>query len=329
MIEQLRTSASVVDNGNAVIIDFLDSRYRLTDDTADVFRALQSHIGQVHDTQTLADVAGIPAKRVDDLFALLRKAGLLQPPSVTIEDVTGEEFYRLHRRYATAWLRPIYEHSLWDKIVSGRATRAQVIGFAMEKYHYIEAAHEHMSIAAANATPVMMPHLARHFIEEYTHGDIYRHGLRALFTDEQILNCLPLPTTRALVNCLNELAARNSFSYYAANEVLQMTENSDHEQGGSQNVSEFYTQMERHYPFSKPLIDAFIQHTNLDQKLKHNDVFHEMCVDTKRLTTEQVNDAMQAAKQITEQLMIFLDGIELMYGSECNPLRMPSTLLSD
>ena len=80
--------------------------------------------------------------------------------------------------------QPVYDHPLWEKIVTGKASRAQVLGFAFEKYHYIEAAFEHMGIAAANATPEMMPHLARHFIEEYTHGDIYRKGLRSLFPDD-------------------------------------------------------------------------------------------------------------------------------------------------
>ena len=68
--------------------------------------------------------------------------------------------------------------------MTGKASRAQVLGFAFEKYHYIEGAFEHMAIAAANATPEMMPHLARHFIEEYNHGDIYRKGLRSLFPDD-------------------------------------------------------------------------------------------------------------------------------------------------
>ena len=87
----------------------------------------------------------------------------------------------------THWLQPIYDHPLWEKIVTGKATRAQVLGFAFEKYHYIEGAFEHMAIAAANATPEMMPHLARHFIEEYNHGDIYRKGLRSLFPDDTVL----------------------------------------------------------------------------------------------------------------------------------------------
>ena len=60
-------------------------------------------------------------------------------------------------------------------------------------------------IAAANATPEMMPHLARHFIEEYNHGDIYRKGLRSLFPDDVVLRAQPLPSTRALVNFLSEI----------------------------------------------------------------------------------------------------------------------------
>ena len=75
-----------------------------------------------------------------------------------------------------------------------RPRARRCIGFAFEKYHYIEGAFEHMGIAAANATPEMMPHLARHFIEEYTHGDIYRKGLRSLFPDDVVLRAQPLPS---------------------------------------------------------------------------------------------------------------------------------------
>src|SRR5207253_2972730 len=157
------------------------------------------------------------------LAAELRRAGVLTSVDAGEGDggglLSGEEFYQLHRKYTAAWLREVYAHPLWERIVSGRASRAQVIGFAFEKYHYIEGAYEHMAVAAANATPEMMPHLARHFIEEYQHGDIYRKGLRSLFPDDTVLRSQPLPSTRALVNFLSESAARNSFGYYAGNEL--------------------------------------------------------------------------------------------------------------
>ena len=65
--------------------------------------------------------------------------------------MSGLEFYDLHRKYSAYWLRPVYEHPLWDKMTNGTASRAQVIGLAFEKYHDIEGAHEHMAVAAANS----------------------------------------------------------------------------------------------------------------------------------------------------------------------------------
>ncbi len=121
-----------------------------------------------------------------------------------------------------------------------------------------------------------MPHLARHFIEEYLHGDIYRKGLQSLFPDELVLHAQPLPSTRALVNFLSETAARSSFAYYAGNEVLQLTENtSDGAVSGS--IDDFYAAMRRHYPWSDRLVASFIAHTHADQKLGHENVFKEMC----------------------------------------------------
>ena len=64
----------------------------------------------------------------------------------------GVEFHALHRERSSYWLEDVYRHPFWEKGCTGKATRAQVIGFAFEKYHYIEAAFEHMGIAAANAS---------------------------------------------------------------------------------------------------------------------------------------------------------------------------------
>jgi pyrroloquinoline quinone (PQQ) biosynthesis protein C len=222
----------------------------------------------------------------------------------------------------------VYRHPLWDKIVTGKASRSQVIGFAFEKYHYIEAAFEHMGIAAANATAEMMPHLARHFIEEYTHGDIYRKGLRSLFPDDVILRSQPLPSTRALVNYLNESAQRSSFAYYAGNEVLQMTENTGDEKAGSA-VDEFYGAMRKHYPYTDKLIDSFIAHTKADQKLGHADAFLLMCQSVPPLTRGEVNDALNVAKNMAEHLMLFMDGIDTFYGTFPTVPRLPCDPLSE
>ena len=268
--------------------------------------------------------------RLRALLEQLGKAGFVAFLSAKDDGalMTGLEFYDLHREHCLHWLRDVYQHPLWEKIVTGKASRAQVLGFAFEKYHYIEAAFEHMGIAAANATPEMMPHLARHFIEEYTHGDIYRKGLRSLFDNDVILCSQPLPSTRALVNYLNESAERSSFAYYAGNELLQMTENTGDAKAGSA-VDEFYDAMRKHYPYTDKLIDSFIAHTKADQKLGHADAFLEMCKSVPPLTQREVNDALNVAKNMAEHLMLFMDGIDTFYARFETVPRRPCDLLSE
>jgi pyrroloquinoline quinone (PQQ) biosynthesis protein C len=265
--------------------------------------------------------------RVRAMAKALEGAGVLSftGPRGTM---TGAQFYELHQRYARHWLRAIYEHPLWEKITNGTATKAQVIGFAFEKYHYIEGAYEHMAVAASNADREMMPHLARHFIEEYSHGDIYRKGLQSLFKDELIVRAQPLPSTRALVNFLSETAARSSFAYYAGNEVLQLTENtSDARAEGSVNA--FYDAMRRHYPFCDRLVASFIAHTHADQKLGHESVFEEMCASVPPLREDQVRDALETARLMVEHLQLFMDGIEAHYARFPAVPRLPCDALSE
>jgi pyrroloquinoline quinone (PQQ) biosynthesis protein C len=252
-------------------------------------------------------------------FASVRDDGAL---------LSGVEFYKLHREYCLYWLQDVYRHPLWDRMTNGTASRAQVLGFAFEKYHYIEAAFEHMGIAAANASPEMMPHLARHFIEEYTHGDIYRKGLRSLFPDDVVLRSQPLPSTRALVNYLNECAQAGSLSYYAGNELLQMTENTDDPQAGKA-VDDFYAAMRRHYPYTDKLIDSFIAHTKADQKLGHADAFLLMCQSVPPLTRREVNEALNVAKNMAEHLLLFMDGIDTFYEHFDTVPRLPCDALSE
>jgi pyrroloquinoline quinone (PQQ) biosynthesis protein C len=323
----LRRSAKVSKRPGRVAIEHLDQEIALEGAGA----SLLARMIPLLDGETGLDGIAVrleesPA-RVRALVTELVGAGVLcfTPPRGTM---TGTQFYELHQKHARHWLRPIYEHPLWGKITSGTATRAQVIGFAFEKYHYIEGAYEHMAVAAANAMPEMMPHLARHFIEEYSHGDIYRKGLVSLFKDEFVLRAQPLPSTRALVNFLSETAARSSFAYYAGNEVLQLTENtSDTRSAGS--VDAFYDAMRRHYPWSERLVASFVAHTHADQKLGHESVFEEMCASVPPLREDQVRDALETARSMVEHLQLFMDGIDAHYGRFPVVPRLPCDVLSE
>ena len=327
-LPQLRRSATVVREGENVAIRRMMEEVLLEGAGASLFTKIEKQLDGKTAVEVIAQRAEEKPARVRALLEELQKAGVVAfADDDSAATMTGLEFHALHHQLCGAWLEPVYRHPLWEAIVEGKASRAQVIGFAFEKYHYIEAAFEHMGTAAANASPEMMPHLARHFIEEYTHGDIYRKGLRSLFPDDLILNSQPLPSTRALVNYLNETAGRNSFSYYSGNELLQITENTD--SGAGNAVDEFYAAMRKHYPWSDRLIDSFIAHTKADQKLGHSDAFLLMCQAVPPLSQREVNDALNVARNMAEHLLLFMDGIETFYGKFPAVPRMPCDLLSE
>ena len=325
----LRRSASVQRRDGQLVIEHLSSEVTLEGSAAALLDRLLPHLDGKTSLGALAEKLDERPERLAQLARQLGAAGVL---AFRGDDdgarMTGAQFHELHKERCGHWLRPIYEHPLWTRIVEGSATRAQVIGFAFEKYHYIEGAYEHMAIGAANATTEMMPHLARHFIEEYNHGDIYRKGLQSLYPDEVILSAQPLPSTRALVNFLSESAARSSFAYYAGNELLQLTENTGEDSAG-QAVSAFYAGMKKHYPFTERLINSFLAHTHADQKLGHDDVFQQMCASIPPLTLAEVRDALQVTRSMAEHLRLFLDGIEVFYQRFPTIPRTAATLRSE
>lgn len=328
----LKPTAKVSCGVDKVVIEYLQQEITLEGGAAELFGRILPHLDGSTALDGIAARVAAPPADVRWIAGALERTGALAlvgpEPEVGSHSMSGSDFYQLHRSHAEQWLQPVYQHPLWDRIVSGRASRAQVLGFAFEKYHYIEGAYEHMAIAAANATPELMPHLARHFIEEYAHGDIYRKGLRSLFSDEVVLCSQPLPSTRALVNFLSETAARSSFAYYAGNELLQMTENTDDDDAGSA-VDGFYDAMRRHYPYTGKLIDAFVAHTHADQKLGHDSVFEEMCHSVPPLSRREVKDALGTVRFMAEHLVLFLDGIESGYAHLGEAPRLPCDLLSE
>ncbi len=320
----LKRSVTVARQNGHVALRHLRDEVMLEGAAAQLFSKMEPQLDGHTAIHAIADKLAEKPARLRALLDQLASAGVLAFLSTKDDGalLTGIEFYALHRERCLFWLQDVYRHPLWEKIITGKASRAQVLGFAFEKYHYIEAAFEHMGIAAANSSPEMMPHLARHFIEEYTHGDIYRKGLRSLFADDVILHSQPLPSTRALDNYLNESAERSSFAYYAGNELLQMTENTGDSQAGKA-VDDFYDAMRKYYPYTDKLIDSFIAHTKADQNLGHADAFLLMCQSVPPLTRREVNDALNVAKNMAEHLLLFMDGIDTFYGHFPTVPRLP------
>jgi pyrroloquinoline quinone (PQQ) biosynthesis protein C len=326
-----KEGVEIAEQAEVVIIRRFSKEYAFRGSAAALLRRMRRFIDDASTVDAIIAKSEVEREPAGELLGALWRfnlVGLADGRGHAQLLVDPKVFYAQHKDYCQTWLEPVYRHPFWEKVTSGRASREQIIGFAFEKYHYIEGAHEHMALAAANATPELMPHLARHFIEEYTHGDIYRRGLRSLFSNEAILGSQALPSTRALVNFLNESAMRSSFSYYAGNELLQATENTDSDDE-QRAISTFYAKLLEHYPWAKALVKSFEEHTRLDQSLGHESAFLQMCEAMPPLTPREVEDALATTKRMAEHLELFMDGIDGYYGRRNIRIpRMPSDLLS-
>jgi hypothetical protein len=150
----LKRAAKVKNQADkSTVIEHLGQEIVLEGAGAELFRKIAPHLNGKETVEEIAKKTGEPVERVKGLSRQLIDAGVLgDPSSNAFSSMTGLEFHALHRKYVTSWLEPVYAHPLWEKMFTGLASRAQIIGFAFEKYHYIEGAHEHMGVAAANAT---------------------------------------------------------------------------------------------------------------------------------------------------------------------------------
>jgi hypothetical protein len=148
-----RTAKVVRREADKLAIEYMGQEVMLEGAAARLLDKMLPYLDGSNGVGSIAERIAESPKRVQTLSQQLGQTGVLAFKDEDGERMTGEQFYELHRKYVTHWLQPIYDHPFWEKVVTGKASRAQVLGFAFEKYHYIEGAFEHMAIAAANATP--------------------------------------------------------------------------------------------------------------------------------------------------------------------------------
>lgn len=268
----------------------------------------------------------VPEKTLSEFIDLLYEKNVIGISSDK-RIFSGGEFFFLHEEYSQHWVDQLAGHPIWPALTEGTANQAVAIGFVIEKYHYIEGAYEHMAFAAANADPRIQKDLTQHFMEEYLHGDIYLGGLSSLFPKKSIIESIPLPSTRALINFLNELAKSDSFAYYSANEFLQKTENISDDLDDS--VESFYAALEHNYNLPPAICRSMRAHTAQDQELGHKDVFAEMCLKLDEVPFSMANKYLQATKQISDHLEYFLDGILCYYTRHPYLPRSPASLTGE
>jgi pyrroloquinoline quinone (PQQ) biosynthesis protein C len=263
---------------------------------------------------TVADLAERCACSVPTL------AGLLQPlldddlvldSQAALAASTLEEFRDALQRECRFWHGTILAQPFWQRLLSGSASTAMVLGWGVEFMHFADAANEYMAagVAYCREPGDLRESIAKHYIEESGHGEIFRCGLHACGVAKSALaQAAPLPTTRALINHLWEVALESSLAYGASFKLMQAAEVS------KAAAESFYDGLCEFYPDAHPLFQAFRLHTEIDVGLSHESTIFDLQLDRKAaLQWSEKQRSIAVVRDLAEHFCAFFEGIRRYY----------------
>ncbi|WP_426117087.1 iron-containing redox enzyme family protein [Massilia sp. PWRC2] len=249
-----------------------------------------------------------------DLCAQLREADLLLEIDGAVNARDSDALVLAFEREARFWARAIFEQPFWVRLLAGDCTSAQVFGWGTEFYHFVDAANLYMPIGVAHSgqTRSLRPALARHYVEEMNHGEIFLAGLRQSGIDSRSVQLAPaLPQTAALINNLTELAYEGGVAYAACFAVMQPGLST----GTAAELEHFYRSLTALYPYAGEMFAAFHKHASMDLLLEHAaPPFFALCREEPALSPQARRRASAVMQSVAESFILFFEGIHDAYA---------------
>jgi pyrroloquinoline quinone (PQQ) biosynthesis protein C len=300
--------------GGSVVIGTLEDDIRIDSSHPDLIREFLDQLQSGARAYALADALALPERAVGSILTQLRESDLLLDVDRTAQVETGADVAKHFQREARFWAKSIFEQPFWSTLLEGRCSRAQVLGWGVEFYHFVDAANVYMPVGVAHARQLraQRPAIARHYIEEMNHGEIFLDGLARCGLDvNSVVAAPPLPHTAALINHLTELAYEGAVPYTTSFAVMQPGLST----GNAEQLDEFYGMLTKLYPYAKEMFAAFHRHASLDLKLKHDEpLFFSACRADPGLDLGARRRASQVMQSVAESFVLFFEGIEEAYG---------------
>src|SRR5205823_6439209 len=105
---------------------------------------------------------------LERIVGRFEKAGLLYRRADLPATLTGEELHRVFSNALPSWLDQAFSHPFWERMTSGRGSRALFVGWLIELYHYTRNANRHMPLSCAHTREKALKSLrAKHYAEEW------------------------------------------------------------------------------------------------------------------------------------------------------------------
>jgi len=299
---------------NTLVMTTREDEYRFVVSEPEAFvRVLEELRGSGFPSELAAN-QNVDGTALEPLLVTLANDAVLLDIDAAKESPNDADAAQAMLREARFWARTVFEQPFWDDLLAGRFSRAQVLGWGVEFFHFVDAANFYMPLGVAHTRHGrhLREAIARHYIQEMDHGVIFLEGLaRSGLDRSSILIAPPLPHTQALINGLAELAIEGEVPYTAAFAVMQpgITEPS------ITALDEFYGALSKLYPFASPMFDAFRRHARIDVDLHHEETTFALLCQT-GITPKERARASQAMQTVAENFVLFFEGIHDWYGKQ-------------
>ena len=271
--------------------------------------------------EALERAAGLPAPRLDGLFAHLERAGLVYRKADVPASISGVAFHdQIFAKVLPSWLAQGFSHPFWDRMTSGRGSAALFTGWLIELYHYTKNANRHMPLSCAYALekPIKQAR-ARHYAEEWNHYHYFLKALRALgFESAAIADSVPLPMTLALSSFMRQAAREDVLAYSICSAVLEGTTTE------RRTYDSYYQRAMELYGIPMAAVQPIYDHLALDVQYEHGNLFREILAHVPELSAARAGRILDYGHQLAEHIWLWTDGIERYYGAAENPVPRPA-----
>ena len=298
------------------IIDLEESRLRFSGHSGQLVWKLSSFPAD-HALAEFSDgTNSFPLLTVISHAQYLFDEGVVLDLSAFDHDLNAEAAIFLLRKAAKFYNRRVTANSVVRDIFGGSASRAIMLGYAIEFYFYVEAAARYMAmgIARFDEPADRMEPYWRHFADEARHSEIFRQGLlEAGMSAERLESRQAIASTSALLNFLFERSSRSLVEFGSLFTIMQP----DNATPSIESVEGKYHYLKSHYPYATPILSAFQKHDMIDLQEAHQSWALESHVrGLGGLSARELHLSVSTMADASCFFLLFFDGIRRFYVSD-------------
>ena len=305
--------------GDSVSVRLSDREVQLGSREFALYEKLAERVPGVQSEKEIAADLGMDEARLRRLATALESAGLLYRQDAVPAMLSGVELHTLFNKILPSWLDEAFSHPFWERMTSGNGSRRMYSGWLIELYHYTRNANRHMPLSCAHAREKAIKNMrAKHYAEEWNHYHYFLKALKALgFSEESVVNSVPLPMSLALSNFMRQAAREDILAYSICSAVLEGTTVNR----GAYNP--YYEKCAELYKLPPESIAPIYAHLDLDVQYQHSDLFLDTLGKVESIPAARAGRILEYGHQLVEHIWMWTDSIEKYYGVESNPMPRP------